>query len=66
MAVSSVGTQASKKTKALFLDGWNEMLSRLQPCKVLFYGRVPEECTGNIVRIKPFTDKFMEVLPDGR
>lgn len=66
VAVSSVGTQASKKTKALFLDGWHEMLSRLHPCKVLFYGRVPEECTGNIVRIKPFTDKFMEVLPDGR
>ena len=49
VAVSSVGTQRSKGTKRKFLDGYFEMVDRLQPTQIIFYGNVPEECKGNIV-----------------
>jgi len=65
VAVSSIGTQMNQEKGKLFLDGYNEMLSRLQPEKILFYGRVPEECRGNIVRIKSFCEKWNEVQCDG-
>lgn len=58
VAVSSVGTQANKEAKKLFLDGFDAMKERLQPKTILFYGNVPQECTGNIVEIKPFQNKF--------
>lgn len=61
VAVSSVGAVNSKAKKELFLAGYNEMLARLQPEAVLFMGKVPEECAGNIVQIKAFADKFKEV-----
>ena len=60
VAVSSVGTQRSKGTKRKFLDGYFEMVDRLQPTQIIFYGNVPEECKGNIVRVKQFTDKWNE------
>lgn len=65
VAVSSVGTQRDKETKQLFLDGWNEMLDRLEPETVIFHGDVPKECTANIVRIKSFQEKFREVKLNG-
>ena len=66
VAVSSVGTQRNEETKQLFLDGWNEMLARLEPETVIFHGDVQKECTAHIVRIKPFQEKFREVKLDGR
>ena len=60
VAVSSIGTQRSKGTKRKFLDGYFEMVDRLQPTQIIFYGNVPEECKGNIVRVKQFTDKWNE------
>ena len=60
VAVSSVGVMNSKEWKALFVDGYNEMLKRLEPETVLFYGQVPEECTGNIVKIKSFGEELTE------
>ena len=60
VAVSSVGTQRSKGTKRKFLDGYFEMVDRLQPTQIIFYGNVPKECNGNIVRVKQFTDKWNE------
>lgn len=48
VAVSSVGTQKNRQTRALFLDGYREMMERLQPKKILFFGIVPEGCEGNI------------------
>lgn len=44
VAVSSVGTQMGASARALFLAGYREMLSRLKPSDILFYGRVPQEC----------------------
>ena len=64
VAVSSVGTQRSKETKQLFLDGWNEMLNRLEPETVIFHGEIPKECNANIIRIKSFQEKFREVKAD--
>lgn len=58
VAVSSVGTQKSKETKAAFMSGYNEMLSRLQPEIICFYGNVPDECKGNIIRLTAFQEKF--------
>ena len=53
------------EAKQLFIDGYAEMVRRLHPEKIIFYGNVPAECTGNIVRIKAFQDKFKEALCDG-
>ena len=37
-AVSSVGTQANAESKRLFLRGYEEMMKRLSPEWVIFYG----------------------------
>lgn len=58
VAVSSVGTQKNKIAKELFLKGYKDMIERLQPETVIFYGKVPEECVGNIINIKSFQEKF--------
>ena len=60
VAVSSVGTQNSKSAKAAFLLGYNEMIRRLEPSTILFYGNVPDECRGNIVKINAFQNKWKE------
>lgn len=58
VAVSSVGTQRSREAKAAFLHGYNEMMKRLNPSAVVFYGSVPNECEGNIIHIDAFQEKF--------
>lgn len=42
-------------------DKYIEMLKRLKPETVIFYGKVPEECQGNIINIKSFQEKFRGV-----
>lgn len=58
VAISSVGATNSKIKKEFFLVGYSEMMNRLQPKTILFYGKIPKECEGNIVQIKPFHEKF--------
>ena len=58
VAVSSVGTQKNRNAKKAFWLGYEEMLNRLTPDKIIFYGDVPSECRGNIINIRPFSDKF--------
>ncbi|MGM9650978.1 MAG: DUF4417 domain-containing protein [Faecousia sp.] len=58
VAVSSVGTQLNKESRALFLPGYNEMLSRFQPEWAYFYGLVPDKCTGNIIPVAAFQDEL--------
>ncbi len=65
VAISSVGCLNSKARKELFLSGYREMVKRLCPEKILFYGIVPPECIENIIRIKAFQDKFREVTCGG-
>ena len=48
VAVSSVGTQKNPLARTLFLDGYEEMMRRLLPEKVIFFGDVPTGCTGCI------------------
>ena len=45
VAISSVGTQLNERSKRLFLLGYQQMMSRLQPKMVLFHGRIPAEIT---------------------
>lgn len=65
VAVSSQGCIANREKLQLFLDGYHEMVFRLQPETIIFYGNVPDECTGNIVRVRPFSNKFNEVICNG-
>lgn len=58
VAVSSVGTQLNKESRKLFIDGYNEMLTRLKPKLIYFYGNVPKECEGNIIRLAAYQEKF--------
>lgn len=58
VAVSSVGTQNSKEKKQRFLDGYMGMARRLRPKQIIFYGEVPEECEGNIVKVGAFGNKW--------
>ena len=48
VAVSSVGTQKSPAARKLFLCGYREMMRRLRPEKILFFGDVPDGCEGNL------------------
>lgn len=66
VAVSAIGTQNSKETKEAFLKGYNEMLKRLEPEKIIFYGPIPEECKGDFIRVKAFQEKWKEVKVNGR
>ena len=50
VAVSSVGTQKNPEARKLFALGYGEMMERLKPSKVIFFGDVPEGCEGNIER----------------
>lgn len=60
VAVSSVGTQKNKEVQRLFLRGYEEMMKRLDPTWVIFYGRVPEECDWNVIRVNPHYDKIKQ------
>lgn len=62
VAVSSVGTQGSRETRQLFMDGYREMMSRLQPSRIVMYGDIPDECQGNIVSVKAFQSKWRKKI----
>lgn len=57
VAVSSIGMQTTAQMRALFLDGYREMLARLRPSTIFLHGDVPDGCTGNIIRIQSFVTK---------
>lgn len=66
VAISSVGCMKSKELRQMFLDGYNEMEKRLHPTTIIFYGIVPDECKGNIIRIKTYQDEhFAKAVCDG-
>ena len=48
VAISSVGTQLNERSKRLFLLGYQQMMSRLQPNIVLFHGRIPAEISAKM------------------
>lgn len=59
VAVSSVGTQKNPESKRLFLRGYEEMVKRLSPSWVIFYGKVPIECDWNVIKIDPHYNKIV-------
>ena len=65
VAVSSVGCMKNRASRELFVTGYYEIVNRLKPTQIIFYGNVPDECKGNIVRIKQFGDKFKEAVCNG-
>ena len=58
----SVGCMKSKRNTQMLSDGYNEMVKRLEPSCIIFYGMVPDECKGNIIRVKPFQNKFKKAV----
>ena len=58
VAVSSVGTQVSKESSRLFMNGYNEMLERLKPSAIIMYGKAPDGCGGNIIPVGAFQQKW--------
>lgn len=58
VAVSSVGCMMNRICRTRFLDGYREMIDRLKPTQIIFYGSVPAECEGDIITIESFQKKF--------
>ena len=66
VAISSVGTQRSSDSKRNFLYGYYAMIERLAPETILFWGNVPKECSGNIVRMEALQEKIRKKAGDNR
>lgn len=66
VAVSTVGVKRDKEwnneTDSLFRDGYNEMLKRLEPTTILFYGDMIEGLEGNIIRSPSFYEEKRQML----
>lgn len=65
VAVSSVGTQARDDTRQGFLAGYREMMRRLTPTHIVFYGSVPDECESDreIMTVVPaFQNKWLGAI----
>lgn len=61
VAVSSVGCMQKRENVKLFMNGYQEMINKLNPKQILFYGTVPEEIgTSSIIQIESFQEKFKE------
>ncbi len=52
VAVSNVGCMNNKEARRAFMDGYNEMLIRLHPSKVLMFGHIFDDYKGNVEYIK--------------
>ncbi len=60
VAVSTVGVLNDENAKALFMQGFEEMIKRLEPSQILIYGNTLQELENykNIRWFKPYTNKF--------
>lgn len=52
VAVSNIGMRKSKELRQRFNDGYNEMLVRLQPKKILMFGHSFDDYQGNVEYIE--------------
>lgn len=57
VAISSVSVMGSKEGRRLFLDGFDEMMKRLYPRKILFNGTIPDELKSLDI-IEPIVDSY--------
>ena len=66
VAVSAVGVTNNEewndKQDSLFRRGYEEMLKRLEPTTILYYGSMIEGLEGNIIRIPSFYEQRREIL----
>lgn len=66
VAVSTVGVKNDKtwndEVGSLFRDGYNEMMKRLCPSTILFYGDMIEGLEGNIIRIPSYYEERRKIL----
>ena len=51
VAIGSFGTQKDVEARKLFIYGYDAMLERLQPETIMFWGKLPKECRGNVVKM---------------
>ena len=69
VALSSFGMFSTDESKAWMVDGYAEMIRKIDPCCILWKGRVPDELkgdvsSGRIVQIPSFTDKWGKKLEE--
>lgn len=66
VAVSTVGVKNNKDWNGaageMFRDGYNEMIKRLAPTTILFYGDMIEGLEGNIIRCPSYYEQKRELL----
>lgn len=58
VAIGSIGTQLDVEARKLFVYGYDAMLERLQPETIMFWGTLPKECRGNIIRMDQGKGRF--------
>ena len=66
VAISSLGVKRNREFNGeddeLFRKGFDEMMNRLNPTTILWYGDVIEGCSGNIIHIPSFYEQKREML----
>lgn len=66
VAVSSVGVKRDKEwngeTADMFKAGWDEMINRIEPTTILYYGDMIDGLEGKIIRIPSFYEQKREYL----
>ena len=66
VAVSTVGVKRDEEwnneKNDLFKAGFDEMMTRLEPTTILFYGDMIEGLEGNIIRIPSYYEQKRELL----
>lgn len=70
VAVSSVGVKRDKqwnnRENSLFVSGYNEMMNRLEPTAILYYGDMIDGLEGNIICVPSFYKQKREQLNERR
>lgn len=57
VAINSAGVNKNEYAKNIFIHGFNAMIERLKPSKIIIYGDELKELTGNIIYINDFVKK---------
>ena len=70
VAVSTVGVSNDLDWNGqggdIFKDGYLEMMNRLEPTKVIFYGTMPSGLPGDIIRVPSFYEQRRKMLNEKR
>jgi len=68
LAISSVGIMNDPEAKRLFVAGFNEMMSRLNPTRIILQGELSEECEVDgteVVKIESFQERLRNLRKAG-